>query len=152
MPKRPPPRRIVPDASCADPIATPTPAASTSAAVSAIRVPAKTAARNTPTATPSPAHTPIQYQEPICKQCSLTAQSTGDNPVAAPPAVHIQEETILSDDKPLLVFFTSERSGPARRMESLLAHLARKERTRVRVMRVEVDDQPELAEKFKVTA
>ncbi len=57
----------------------------------------------------------------------------------------------MSDDKPLLVFFTSERSGPARRMESLLAHLARKERTRVRVMRVEVEEQPELAEKFRVT-
>jgi thioredoxin 1 len=56
----------------------------------------------------------------------------------------------VSDDKPLLVFFTSERSGPARRMESLLAHLARKERTRVRIMRVEVDEQPELAEKFRV--
>jgi thioredoxin 1 len=56
----------------------------------------------------------------------------------------------LTDDKPLLVFFTSERSGPARRMESLLAHLARKERTRVRIMRVEVDDQPELALKFGV--
>ena len=56
----------------------------------------------------------------------------------------------MSDDKPLLVFFTSERSGPARRMESLLAHLARKERTRVRIMRVEVDEQPELAEKFRV--
>jgi thioredoxin 1 len=58
----------------------------------------------------------------------------------------------LSDDKPLLVFFTSERSGPARRMESLLAHLARKERTRVRIMRVEVEQQPELAEKFRVAA
>jgi thioredoxin len=57
----------------------------------------------------------------------------------------------LSDDKPLLVFFTSERSGPARRMESLLAHLARKERTRLRVMRVEIEEQPELAEKFGVT-
>ena len=56
----------------------------------------------------------------------------------------------MSDDKPLLVFFTSERSGPARRMESLLAHLARKERTRVRIMRVEIDEQPELAEKFRV--
>jgi thioredoxin 1 len=56
----------------------------------------------------------------------------------------------VSDDKPLLVFFTSERSGPARRMESLLAHLARKERTRVRVMRVDVEEQPELAEKFRV--
>ena len=57
----------------------------------------------------------------------------------------------MSDDKPLLVFFSSQRSGPARRMESLLAHLARKERTRVRIMRVDVDEQPELAEKFKVT-
>jgi thioredoxin 1 len=37
-------------------------------------------------------------------------------------------------------------------MESLLAHLARKERTRVRIMRVEVEQQPELAEKFRVAA
>ena len=56
----------------------------------------------------------------------------------------------MSDDKLLLVFFTSERSGPARRMESLLAHLARKERTRVRIMRVEIREQPELARKFRV--
>ena len=54
------------------------------------------------------------------------------------------------DTRPLLVFFTSERSGPARRMESLLAHLARKERRRLRTARVDVDKQPELAEKFKV--
>lgn len=58
----------------------------------------------------------------------------------------------MSDDKPLLLFFTSERSGPARRMESLLAHFARKERTRMRIMRVDVEQQPELAEKFRVTA
>ena len=58
----------------------------------------------------------------------------------------------MNDDKPLLVFFTSERSGPARRMESLLAQLARKERTRVRIMRVEVEEQPELAERFRVEA
>ena len=56
----------------------------------------------------------------------------------------------MNDDKPLLVFFTSERSGPARRMESLLAHLARKERMRVRVMRVDVEAQPDLADKFRV--
>lgn len=55
-----------------------------------------------------------------------------------------------NDVRPLLVFFWSERSGPARRMESLLAHLARKERARLRVMRVDVDDQPELAARFKV--
>ena len=56
----------------------------------------------------------------------------------------------MSDARPLLVFFWSERSGPARRMESLLAHLARKERARLRVMRVDVDAEPELALRFKV--
>ena len=53
-------------------------------------------------------------------------------------------------DRPLLVFFWSERSGPARRMESLLAHLERKERQRLRVRRVDVDANPELADRFKV--
>lgn len=57
---------------------------------------------------------------------------------------------MTDEAKPLLVFFRSERSGPSRRMESLLAHLARKERTRLRVMRVDVDDQPDLAKRFKV--
>jgi thioredoxin-like negative regulator of GroEL len=56
----------------------------------------------------------------------------------------------VTDTRPLLVFFTSERSGPARRMESLLAHLARKERKRLRITRVDVDAQPDLAERFKV--
>jgi thioredoxin-like negative regulator of GroEL len=52
--------------------------------------------------------------------------------------------------KPTLVFFWSERSGPARRMESLLAHLARKERQRLTVKRVDVELRPELAERFKI--
>ena len=54
------------------------------------------------------------------------------------------------DARPLLVFFTSPKSGPARRMESLLAHLARKERERLRVMSVDVDRQPDLASRFRV--
>src|SRR5918912_2939779 len=58
--------------------------------------------------------------------------------------------TLNDDARPLLVFFWSERSGPARRMESLLAQLARKERTRLRVMRVDIDEQPALAERFRV--
>jgi thioredoxin-like negative regulator of GroEL len=57
---------------------------------------------------------------------------------------------VTEDVRPLLVFFCSERSGPARRMESLLAHLARKERARLRVRRVDVDASPELAAQFKV--
>ena len=53
-------------------------------------------------------------------------------------------------ERPLLVFFTSHRSGPARRMESLLAHIARKERGRLRVSKVDVDDRPDLVERFRV--
>jgi thioredoxin-like negative regulator of GroEL len=56
----------------------------------------------------------------------------------------------VTENLPLLVFFTSRRSGPARRMESLLAHIARKDRGRLRVTKVDVDDRPELAERFKV--
>ncbi len=57
---------------------------------------------------------------------------------------------MTDDPRPLLVFFSSERSGPARRMESLLAHLERKERQRLRVRRVDIDAHPELAERFRV--
>jgi thioredoxin 1 len=35
-------------------------------------------------------------------------------------------------------------------MESLLAHLARKERTRLRIARVDVDEDPDTARRFKV--
>ena len=54
------------------------------------------------------------------------------------------------DSRPLLVFFGATHSGPARRMESLMAHLARKERARLRVTTIDVNQQPELAERFCV--
>ena len=63
----------------------------------------------------------------------------------------MSQEELVNDARPLLVFFCSQSSGPARRMESLLAHLARKERMRLRVMCVDVDDQPEVARRFKIT-
>src|ERR671925_1934744 len=52
---------------------------------------------------------------------------------------------------PILLFFTHARSGPARRMESLLAHLARKERDRLRIAKIDVDTSPEWAERLGVT-
>ncbi len=58
---------------------------------------------------------------------------------------------MTDDARPLLVFFSHERSGPARRMESLLAHVARKERSRLRVARVDIDRRPDLADRFRVT-
>ena len=51
---------------------------------------------------------------------------------------------------PTLVFFTQATSGPARRMESLLAHIARKERGRLNVRRVDADARPGLVRKFCV--
>jgi thioredoxin 1 len=56
----------------------------------------------------------------------------------------------MSDARPLLLFFSSRRSGPSRRMESLVAHVARKERSRLRVMQVDVDQHGELATKLAV--
>jgi thioredoxin-like negative regulator of GroEL len=57
---------------------------------------------------------------------------------------------LADDPRPLLVFFGATHSGPARRMESLMAHLARKERDRLRVTTIDVDERPELAERFGV--
>lgn len=56
----------------------------------------------------------------------------------------------MTPDRPRLVFFTSQRSGPARRMESLLAHIARRERARLSVSKVDVDEHPDIAERFGV--
>ena len=52
--------------------------------------------------------------------------------------------------QPLLVFFSSVSSGPSRRMESLIAHIARKERHRLRVLQVDVDQRTDLVEKLAV--
>jgi thioredoxin-like negative regulator of GroEL len=54
------------------------------------------------------------------------------------------------DSLPLLIFFRAAQSGPARRMESLVAHVARTERERLQVRQVDVDEEPELAEHFRV--
>jgi len=58
---------------------------------------------------------------------------------------------VSTDSRPLLVFFGAAHSGPARRMESLVAHVARKERARLRVREIDIDEQPELAERFRIT-
>jgi thioredoxin 1 len=53
---------------------------------------------------------------------------------------------------PTLLFFATTRSGPARRMESLLAHLARKERGRLQIWRIDADERPEWVERLKIDA
>jgi Thioredoxin len=56
----------------------------------------------------------------------------------------------MPTDSPLLLFFSSAQSGPSRWMESLLAHIARKERHRVRVMQVDVDKRSDVARRLGV--
>jgi len=62
-----------------------------------------------------------------------------------------EKEMVRDSAIPMLVFFTRATSGPARRMESLLAHIARKERDRLRVRRVDSDTYPYLLSRFAVT-
>ena len=52
---------------------------------------------------------------------------------------------------PHLLFFTSLRSGPGRRMESLLAQLERRERGRLRISRVDAEKRPKLSECLGIT-
>jgi len=44
-----------------------------------------------------------------------------------------------ADERPTLVFFSSRRSGPARRMASLIAWIHVTEKARVRVLEVDAD-------------
>jgi thioredoxin-like negative regulator of GroEL len=60
-------------------------------------------------------------------------------------------EVDLADQTPTLLFFTQQTSGPARRMESLLAHLARKERGRLRISLIDVAAAPAWVERLGVT-
>jgi thioredoxin 1 len=52
--------------------------------------------------------------------------------------------------KPILLFFTRKTSGPARRMESLIAHVARKQRGRLTVVNVDADENADLMERLEV--
>lgn len=52
----------------------------------------------------------------------------------------------------VLIFFSSVSSGPARRMDSLVANVARKERRYLRVLQVDIDEHPRLAGRFRVQA
>lgn len=59
---------------------------------------------------------------------------------------------MTDDARSLLVFFSCSRSGPSRRMESLLAHIARKERHRVRVIQLDVERHADLAARLRIEA
>ena len=64
--------------------------------------------------------------------------------------VAAKDAAVRDESRPTLIFFTREASGPARRMEGLLAHVAVRERDRLRVRRVDVADHARLVRRFGV--
>ena len=57
---------------------------------------------------------------------------------------------VTAKSAPTLLFFTSVRSGPARRTESLLTTLVRKERGRLKLLTVDADASPAFAQALGV--
>jgi thioredoxin len=55
------------------------------------------------------------------------------------------------DERPTLVFFSSRRSGPARRMSSLVAWVGVTEKARLRVLEVDVDKDRRLMQALGVS-
>ncbi len=62
----------------------------------------------------------------------------------------LESRTRPEPGRAALLFFTRKSSGPARRMDGLIAHYARVARDRVRVWRVDVDEHPGLADMLSV--
>jgi thioredoxin-like negative regulator of GroEL len=52
--------------------------------------------------------------------------------------------------KPILLFFTQSTSGPARRMESLIAWIKVTQRKRIDVVEVDIDHHKDFARRLKV--
>jgi thioredoxin-like negative regulator of GroEL len=67
------------------------------------------------------------------------------------PPHEIPETEERRDERPLLLFFSSARSGPARRMASLVAWFGVTEKKRLRVQQVDVDTHAALARALNVT-
>lgn len=61
------------------------------------------------------------------------------------------QEEVLASDKPVLLDFWASWCGPCRMVSPLVDEIAA-ERSDIKVGKVNVDEQPELAAQFKVTS
>jgi thioredoxin-like negative regulator of GroEL len=67
-------------------------------------------------------------------------------------AIRERTTTEQQTEKPRLVFFHSERSGPSRRVEGFLAQVLQRRGNHdtFRLLRVSTEERPDLAERFAV--
>ena len=68
-----------------------------------------------------------------------------------PPYMAGAQNEQRRDDRPVLLFFSNRRSGPARRMSSLVAWFGVTEKKRLRVVQVDTDANEELARSLDVS-
>lgn len=59
------------------------------------------------------------------------------------------ENEVLNSDKPVLIDFFAEWCGPCRMVEPIISEIA-DERSDIKVGKINVDQQPELASRFQV--
>lgn len=59
---------------------------------------------------------------------------------------------VLDSEQPVLVEFYATWCGPCRRMEPVVAEIAERYRDKVKVLRVDIDQNPALAEHYRVDA
>jgi thioredoxin-like negative regulator of GroEL len=69
----------------------------------------------------------------------------------APSQIEAPNRPCEDDDRPVLLFFSNRRSGPARRMSSLVAWVGVTEKKRLRVVEVDAERHADLAEALEVS-
>lgn len=62
------------------------------------------------------------------------------------------EETVLNSDIPVLIDFWAEWCAPCRMLSPVIAEIADEYSGKVKVCKVNVDEEPELAAAFKVSS
>ena len=62
------------------------------------------------------------------------------------------EEEVLKSEKPVLVDFLATWCGPCKMLAPVIAEIAEEQKDKIKVGKVNIDEQNELAAKYKITS